>query len=167
MRFEINLPAWLKSILKAGIWYGWNVVFGLVPFLLVALVASFKLDPNSTKLSQQEYHHLLKDCVILFFCTAIMGEITIEAFLCKVKFSKYNYLGFCSALFIVLIIVILIYYSLIIGNQRVLIFGDLSNIMEFQKFIIGFSAVFCIFIKATLFWEEDKMNAICQSVLQQ
>jgi hypothetical protein len=138
-----------------------------MPFLLVAFIASFKIDPASVKISQQEYHHLLTDCVILFFCTAIIAEITIESFLCKVKFSKYFYLGVCSALFIVLIIVILIYYSLIIGNNKMLIFINLSNIIEFQKFIMAFSCVFCIFIKTALFLEEDKMNSLCQSMVQQ
>lgn len=166
MRFEITLPRWLRSTLKAIIWLVWNIAFGLAPFLLVAFIASFKIDPNSNKLSHEEYHHLLNDCVILFFCTAIMAEITIEAFLCKVRFSKYYYLGFCSVLFISLIIVLLIYYSLIAGDRKLLIFSDLSTIMKFQTFTMWFSGLFCIFIKATLFWEEDKMNAICQSVLQ-
>ena len=166
MSFEINLSVWFKCGIKAIIWFFWNVVFGLMPFMLVAFIASFRIDSNYIKVSQEEFHHLLNDCVVLFFCTAIMAEITIESFLCKVKFSKYFYLGVCSTLFPVLIIVILIYYGLIIGNSKVFILIDLSNFIKFHKFIIIFSAVFCIFIRTALFWEEDKMNAICQSMVK-
>jgi hypothetical protein len=95
-----------------------------------------------------------------------MAEITIESFLCKVRFGKYFYLGVCSTLFITLTIVVLIYYTLIIGNTKVSIFSNLTNVLKFQVFIMGFSSIFCIFIKASLFFEEDKMSTLCQSMLQ-
>ena len=164
MAFEININPVFKGFIKSAIWCFWNTVSGLAPFLVIAFVASTILDKHSTETSKEEIEHLLNDCVILFFCSAMMGEITIEAFLSKVKFGKYSYLGFCASSFMILSLVCIIYTIIIFGNLKIHVFDEFNNMRTFQTVIVVFSLSYCLFIKTIMYIEEGKMHEKCQSL---
>jgi len=94
----------------------------------------------------------------------MMAEVTIEAFLCKVKFSKYSYLGFSCSSFMIMALVGIIYSVLIFGRFNIKVFNTLNYMKIFQNIIVGFSLIYCIFIKALLFYEEDINYQICQAL---
>lgn len=163
LKYLFNLPTSTRSVIKALIWCVWNVVAGLSPFLIIIFVAGILLTKNDP-VSADEIKHLSNDCVVLFFCSAMMAEVTVEAFLCKVKFSKYSYFGFCCSSFMIMGLVGIIYAVLIFGRFNIKAFNQLNFMGIFQTIIIGFSFLYCLFIKSVLFYEEDKNYQLCQAL---
>ena len=95
---RLNPPPFLKAFCKALIWCCWNIVCGLAPFLVIAFIATTMMQKADQAAAYEEIRHLVSDLVLLFFFSAMMGEVTIEAFLSKIKFGKYSYLGFAHPL---------------------------------------------------------------------
>ena len=153
-KFQIIIPPVIKSISKSIIWLCFNVCSGLVPFLILVFIGS--AFSQTVQASKFEFHHLLNDLVILFFCTSILGEITIEALLAKVKFSKYSYFGFTTAFFLVLVSVSLMYVMLIYGKINIDDPINSITIFKIQLGIIVFTIIYSTFIKTLLFLAEDK-----------
>ena len=119
-------------------------------------IAGTLLTKNETSISANELKHLSNDCAILFFCSAMMAEITIEAFISKAKFNKYSYLGFCCSSFMVVGMVGTIYAVLVFGKYDLTVFNQMNNMSAFQTMIIIFSVAHAIYIKSKLLYEEDK-----------
>lgn len=163
MPFEINMSGCVKAVLKAIIWGLWNVGSGLAPFLVVVFIASTLLDKPAQATSMEEINHLRNDLVVLFFCSAMMGEVTIEAFLSKIKFGKYTYLGFCVSSFSILGLVCILYSIIVSGNHNSKPFNGLNNMATFQTIVILFSLIYCIFIKSVLLYEDEKLYNKCLS----
>ena len=175
-RIIINFNPAVKAVFKAIIWCLWNILSGLAPFLVILFVASTILSSQSSAEARKEIMHLSNECVVLFFCCAMMGEITIEAFLSKVKFSKYSYLGFCSSSFMALLLSCIIYTTIIFSRvglihgtetnivvqQTVNLFSSSNNMLMFQTLVVVFAILYCIFIKSLLLFEEEKMYEKCQ-----
>ncbi len=153
-KFEIVIPPIFKSICKSIIWLGFNVCSGLLPFLILVFIGT--AFNQAVTASKSEFHHLLNDLVILFFCTSILGEITIEALLSKIKFSKYSYFGFTSAFFLVLAAVCLMYVMLIYGKIQIDEPSKSAILLNIQLGIIVFTVLYSTFIKTILFLSEDK-----------
>jgi hypothetical protein len=152
------LPDWPvgKAVAKSVIWCFWSGVLGLLPFLIVSFIGMSFTDLQVAEKSTHEVKHLFSDFVILFFCNAMIGEITIEAFLSKVRFGKYSYLGFCSASFAILFVTCILYSVLIYGAFHSNNESNVSKILNYQWYIIAFTLIYSIFIKSILFIEEDK-----------
>lgn len=151
---RLNLPRSLKAFFKGIIWAIWNIVSGLAPFLVIAFIAITLLSKGEQSAAVEEIRHLINDLVLLFFFSGMMGEVTIEAFLSKVKFGKYSYLGFCTSSFMILALVCILYTIVIFGKFKVLMFSSLNNLGTFQIIVITFALVYSIFIKSILFLEE-------------
>lgn len=162
-QYNIISPAWRRSLLKATVWAAWNVGFGLMPFVITMFVAGILLPKNENSISNDEIRHLSNDCVILFFCSAMMAETTIEAFISKAKFNKYSYLGFCCTSFMVIGLVGNIYAVLVFGRYNFPAFNRMNNMSAFQTIIGIFSLLYSIYIKSKLLYEEDKNYQLCQS----
>ena len=84
----------------------------------------------------------------------------MEAFLCKIKFSKYAY-GFFIAAAAILVFSVSMFFLIKFftkGESDV----KLPNAWIFHTIVITFTGTYSLFIKTVMFTEEDKIYQICQ-----
>jgi hypothetical protein len=90
-----------------------------------------------------------------FLCCAVISELSFEAFLSKIKFSKYSYLFFAMSAAVVITIVCIFY--IIIFFQKPERIVTLPATWSVQFIVISFTSAYSLFLKALLFIEEDKI----------
>lgn len=148
--FKVDFAVTLRSFIKACIWFAITVAFGLAPMLLLMLAN--KIAPNQ-ELANKIFE-FYNDLVIPFLCSAIIAEVGVEAFLCKVKFSKYSYLAFFLSSAMILFLVCIVY--IVILNNHLKENINVSLWVS-QDIIVTYTVVYCLSVKTILFKEEDKV----------
>ena len=154
--FKIEFSTLSKSLIKSFIWFTTTALYGTAPIILLLIVNYFAPDLDQTKKINQQ----LKDLTILFLSSAMIAEIGVEAFLCKIRFSKYAYLVFflSSALILGLVCIA---YTLIIKTKPESNF-NFDNLWIFQTIIVAFTFFYCLTIKTFMFVEEEKIYKKCR-----
>lgn len=149
--FTLDLNRPLKALIKSLIWL-FSVAFcGSLPVLVITLLHSLKIGEASEKL--ESFNHEL---FWPFLCCAIIGEISFEAFLCKIKFSKYSYLFFGVSAGAVIMIVCLFYIIFFFKKPDEML--KLPAIWKFQFFIVVYTSLYSLGVKSIMFFDEDKKN---------
>jgi hypothetical protein len=143
----------MKSIIKALGWYFWNVGLGLAPFLIFGYLWFSFEDAKMTNLIKYEIVHLLKDCVIMFFCVALTGSVSLDIMFSKCKFSAGIY--FIAGM--------VPFFNLLIGalSYSALLVTEFSNFHFLKSILTQLSLLFCsslfsIFSKTLLINKEIK-----------
>lgn len=144
---DFNRP--LKAIIKSFIWLFFVAFCGSLPVLVITLLHSLKIGEADKKL--ESFNHEL---FWPFLCCAIIGEISFEAFLCKIKFSKYSYLFFGMSAFAVIMIVCLFYIIFFFKKPEEKL--NLPAIWKFQLFIVIYTSLYSLGLKSIMFFDEDK-----------
>jgi hypothetical protein len=154
--FKIEFSTLSKSVIKSGMWFFTVAIYGVAPILLLLLVNYFAPAIDQT----DRLKHQLQDLTILFISSAMIAEVGVEAFLSKIKFSKYAYLVFFLSSSLILGLVC-IAYTVIIRTKPDSNF-NFSNLWIFQTIVVTFTFFYCMTIKTFMFVEEDKTYRICQ-----
>jgi hypothetical protein len=145
--FDINSP--LKAFIKSVIWLFFVVLCGSLPVLLISLLHYLDIGEADKKL--ESFNHEL---FWPFLCCAIIGEISFEAFLCKIKFSKYSYLFFGLSAGVVVIIVCLFYLIFFFKKPEEI--AKLPATWIFQVIIVTYTSLYSLGVKTFMFFDEDK-----------
>ncbi|MEO5681469.1 MAG: hypothetical protein ABIQ88_02445 [Chitinophagaceae bacterium] len=153
--FKIDFSTLTKAIIKSVIWFVTTAVYGMAPILLLLIVNYLAPDVGQ----EDRIKHLLKDLFVLFLSSAMIAEIGVEAFLSKIRFSKYAYLVFFVSSALILGIVC-IAYTVIVKTKAEDQF-NFNNLWLFQVVVVTFTLVYCISIKTFMFVEEDKIYKKC------
>lgn len=154
--FTFDFSAPYRAFIKSLIWLVCVFACGSLPMLLVLFLHYLGIGEADKKLSAFGYELFLP-----FLCCAIIGEISFEAFLCKIKFSKFSYLFFGLSAFIVIGIVCLL-YVIFFFYQPDKIFNSenstnkLPSIWTLQAIIVTYTAIYSLCIKTFMFFAEEK-----------
>jgi hypothetical protein len=93
----------------------------MAPILLILLVNV--IAPKAVQFDKLK--HLLNDLTIIFLSSAMIAEVSIEAFLCKIKFSKYAYLAFFVSSAMILGIACIAYTVIITRDENSISFHNI------------------------------------------
>lgn len=156
--FDLSNP--LKAFVKSFIWLICVFACGSLPVLMVWFLRYLGIGEADKKLNAFGYELFLP-----FLCCAIIGEISFEAFLCKIRFSKFSYLFFGLSAFIVIGIVCLLYVIFFFYEpQKIFNSGDgvhkLPSIWVFQSIIVTYTVLYSLCIKTFMFFEDDKRQML-------
>jgi len=154
--FKIEFSTVSKSIIKSLIWFFTTAIYGTAPLLLLLFVNYFTPDIEQVGRIRDE----LKNLTILFLSSAMIAEIGVEAFLCKIKFSKYAYLVFFVSSALILGLVCIAYTVIITTKPEQKFHFD--TLWIFQTIVVTFTFLYCLTIKSIMFVEEDKIYKKCQ-----
>lgn len=147
--FTIDFSRPVKAFFKSLIWLFFVVLCGSLPVLVISLLHYLGIGEADKKL--ESFNH---DLFWPFLCCAIIGEISFEAFLCKINFSKYSYLFFGMSAGVVILIVCLFY--LIFFFKRPDEIANLPATWIFQVIIISYTSLYSLGVKSFMFFDEDK-----------
>lgn len=152
--FKIYFNQLTKSVIKSIFWLSMTLFFGCLPLLLVFILSNFNIIEANHKVDE-----FMNDLFLPFLCCAIITEITMEAFLWKIKFSKYAY-GFFIAAVAVLVFSVSMFF-LIKFFTKGEIDVKLPNAWIFHLIVLTFTIAYSVFIKTAMFIEEDKIYKLC------
>ncbi len=152
--FDVSNP--LRALVKSLIWLVCVFSCGSLPMLLVWLLDYLGIGEADKKLDAFRYELFLP-----FLCCAIIGEISFEAFLCKIKFSRFSYLFFGLSAFIVIGIVCLLYVIFFFREPHAIFNNNttphkLPSIWYFQTIVITYTSIYALCIKTFMFFDEEK-----------
>ena len=147
--FTLDVSRPLKAFIKSSIWLFFVVLCGSLPVLLISLLHYLDIGEADKKL--ESFNHEL---FWPFLCCAIIGEISFEAFLCKIKFSKYSYLFFGLSAGVVVIIVCLFYLIFFFKKPEEI--AKLPATWIFQVIIVTYTSLYSLGVKTFMFFDEDK-----------
>jgi len=154
--FTVEFSTKSRAIGKSLIWLGVTGVIGGLPILLIWMLSGMHIQQADDKLKE-----IIHDLAVPFLCCAIITEISIEAFLCKIKFSKYSYLSFFLAAGIVIFLVCFLYVvTFILKSENLVKPGQIGI---YQVIIISFTILYSLFIKTVMFIEEQRAFEKCRS----
>src|SRR6266496_4397104 len=74
---------------RAVLWFGLNLLFGLSPFWIIWFIGSLSSNNHVLSITQEQLHHLIRDCAILFICCVIMGAATVDFMFSKIEATKW------------------------------------------------------------------------------
>lgn len=104
------------------------------------------------KVGSDEVRHLLKDGVHLFVCCAILGAIIIEFILSRHEMRT-------STMFLLSIVPIFIFGLILVDYILINVKAINEDSFELHtwtsQIVIIFTAIYCIFIKASLYIKEE------------
>lgn len=153
--FTFDFNIYFKAFIKSSIWLAFVFLCGSLPIILMNVLLKIGVVEANTKL--EDFNHEL---FFPFLCCAIIGEISFEAFLCKVKFSKYSYMFFALSAFLVVGIVCVVYLTIFFSKPEKVM--DLPATWLIQVLIVSFTLLYSLFIKTIMFVEEDKTYKLWQ-----
>lgn len=154
--FKIEFSVVFKSITKSIIWLLITAIYGTAPLLLLWFANHFSPDPGQI----HKIKELLNELTIPFLSSAMIAEIGVEAFLCKIKFSKYAYAVFLASSILILALSSVI-YTVFIKSRSAGNF-NFDNLWIFQVIVVTYTVIYCLSIKTIMLIEEDKIYKKCQ-----
>lgn len=154
--FKIDFSVISKSLVKSVFWLIVTAIYGTAPLLLLRFANYFS--PHAEQI--HKIKELLNELTIPFLSSAMIAEIGVEAFLCKIKFSKYAYAGFLASSLLILALSSVIYTVFIKSKSE----GNFNfdNLWIFQGIVVTYTIIYCLSIKTIMFIEEDKIYKKCQ-----
>jgi hypothetical protein len=150
LAFKRTMP----GLIKALIWCCLNILFGLLPILLLLMLGSMAVGKEEVEEVKHKLEQANKECVVMFFFCAIMGAALVDFVLSKVR-PRTNLIAFCinvSPLGMLMLVVILYINA---HNQREI---NYSLYNQFQTYIVAFSTIYCMVVKSYLYSKEKEME---------
>lgn len=147
--FEIDISRYAKALIKSSIWLVCVFACGSLPFLLMKFIQAFKIAEANEKLKLFDH-----DLFLPFLCCAIIGEISFEAFLCKIKFSKYTYMFFAFSSGAIIAIVCIVYLVMFFKEPTTMV--ELPASWIIQTFVVSYTSIYSFSIKALMYIDESK-----------
>lgn len=147
----------IPGLKKAFTWCSLNVLFGLLPLLLLLMLASMTIDPKEADAYKERIaHSTFRECAVMFFFCAIMGAALVDFVLSKVRPAT-NLTSFAinvSPLGMLILVTVLF-----VGGNH----GDPARINfdlygQFQTVIIVFSSLYCLIVKTYLYLKEKEVS---------
>lgn len=132
-------------------WFIGNLLFGLVPLLLMWLVEG--LSHGNT--GGDEINNILHEGVIHFLCIALMGAVMTEFLISGIKFGGFSVFAIYIFPLLVLSFVSLEYLLVYLKQTDNKCF-DLRSTYTYVVFFLSF--IYCTFIKASFYIKEDTIT---------
>ncbi len=134
------------AIKKTLIWFTWNALFGLAPFLFMLIVN----DLTNGK-AENELINLTEGGAVLFVTISITGSVVVDILLGDYGFRNLNRFLLEISPFIMLGFVLLIYLLIVLKQTSSDYFKPTSCS---YIFVIIFSIVYCYLAKYTMYIRE-------------
>ena len=145
----------MKPIYKALVWYLWNMIFGIAPFLIFGYLWISIDDKILGETVKFEIFHLTRDLIFIFYCVAMAGSVSLDFLFCKYKYPFHIYflMGVipCSIFGLVAL-----NYSILILNK--LESTNISKLIITQGIVFAIISIFCIFAKSHLLTKEQQFE---------
>jgi hypothetical protein len=145
------------SILKTvTLWWLGNIVFGLIPLLVVGLINIFNISEKANELTEEDMHHIINDGAINFFCLAIIGAIAVDIYSSRRRFTKHRFVSLMKwAAIGVGIIVAFVYIAFVLTKEPGSNFGDKTPL---TIALVVSSLIYCTIGKINLILIEPKTS---------
>ena len=145
----------MKPIYKALIWYFWNMIFGIAPFLIFGYLWISINDAVLSETVKLEIVHLIRDLIFIFYCLAMAGSVSLDFLFCKYRYP-FNIYFLMGVIPMAVFGVVALNYSVLILNKL-----DLANIRKLtiiQGIVFVIITIFCIFVKTNLLTRELELD---------
>jgi hypothetical protein len=145
----------MRPVYKAFVWYLWNMIFGIAPFLIFGYLWISIDDKALCETVKLEMFHLVRDLIFIFYCVAMAGSVSLDFLFCKYKYPFHIYflMGVipCSV------------FGLVALNYSILILNKLegTSILKLilsQAVVFAIISIFCIFVKTNLLTKELQLE---------
>lgn len=144
----------LSIFSKILIWWIWNIVFGLIPLLVVSGIRISGISHKASAITTEEVKHLFNDGVIIFFCLAMIGAISVDIYLTRRHFKSHYSLWMAVIAVIIAASISILYLAFILTNE-----GNGEHFGNFVPLTIGLiiaTLFYCTVGKISLFLKEKQ-----------
>jgi hypothetical protein len=139
---SIKKPDYPKIVKHLIGWLAINIFFGLLPLFLAFCL---RLEINKQK--------ILTECVVSFFCIAMMGSVICDYNISKYKPAKYEQMFIFATPLLLLIVMNPIYTKVQLLNPTN---DDVMVLERLQLIAIIVSTIYCTLFKVLMFAKEFK-----------
>ncbi|MDQ2752968.1 MAG: hypothetical protein M3R72_08095 [Bacteroidota bacterium] len=146
----------IKSLGKTLFWTAWNTGFGLAPVWYLYFRKSINTE---TKWLTDKFivEKNIDDCLVMFFCAAIMAEVAIDCVLAKHKFGRFFLLTVTGLSLFTLFIVSTIFGQTFFNSTGLKTTNETYFTINFYQNTLAFGAgLFCLIFKTILFYFEER-----------
>ena len=143
----------MSPLAKAIIWYIWNMIFGLAPFIVFGYLWMAVNDPNLGLIIREEITHLIRDLIFTFYCVAVIGSLSLNLLFCKHKYPNHIYF-LMGATPCTIFGVVALHYSILVLNKPEN--ANITQLIITQTFILLMTTTFCVFTKRDILRREEK-----------
>jgi hypothetical protein len=145
----------MKPRNKALVWYFWNMIFGIAPFLIFGYLWVSINDKVLSETVKLEIVHLIRDLIFIFYCLAMAGSVSLDFLFCKYKYPFYIYF-LMGVIPCAVFGVVALNYSVLILNKLEL--ANITKLFIIQAIVFVIVSIFCIFVKTNLLTKELELE---------
>jgi hypothetical protein len=145
----------MKPRNKALVWYFWNMIFGIAPFLIFGYLWVSINDKVLSETVKLEIVHLIRDLIFIFYCLAMAGSVSLDFLFCKYKYPFHIYF-MMGVIPCAVFGVVALNYSVLILNKLEL--ANITKLFVIQAIAFVIVSIFCIFVKTNLLTKEQELE---------